>query len=156
VCLSRELCPGEKLRQQQDYGLPGLIRRLLCWRGIGIMSDKPLLSRAQIDGLLMALSDPVSPVRIAVLRGLVCLPLDRECTELLRPVLPYVQEPEIIWTTFVPSPSMRNRILETPKVRRASRCTADGTKDGFQRSAASRRQRAILGRRSRLLAALCP
>ena len=60
----------------------------------------------------MALSDPVSPVRIAVLRGLVCLPLDRECTELLRPVLPYVQEPEIIWTTFVPSPSMRNRILE--------------------------------------------
>ena len=76
------------------------------------MSEKPLLSRAQIEDLFAALSDSASPVRIAVLRDLVRLPLDPESTELLRPMLPYVQEPGIAWTTFVPSSSVRDSILE--------------------------------------------
>lgn len=76
------------------------------------MPDKPVLSRAQISLLLRGLQDSVTPVRIALLRDIVRLPFDAESTELLRPVLPYLHEPEVIWTTFVPSPAIRDSIFE--------------------------------------------
>ena len=76
------------------------------------MPDKRLLSRAQISLLLKGLQDSVTPVRIALLRDIVRLPFDAESTELLRPVLPYLHEPEVIWTTFVPSPAIRDSIFE--------------------------------------------
>jgi hypothetical protein len=76
------------------------------------MPDKPLLSRTQISLLLRGLQDSVTPVRIALLRDIVRLPFDAESTELLRPVLPYLHEPEVIWTTFVPSPAIRDSIFE--------------------------------------------
>jgi hypothetical protein len=76
------------------------------------MPDKPLLSRAQIEGLLSAISDPESPVRIAALRALVRLPLDPEGAELLWLVPPYVYPPEIVWATFVPPPPIRDRIFQ--------------------------------------------
>lgn len=75
------------------------------------MPDKRLLSRAQIALLIRGLQDSVTPVRIALLRDIVRLPFDAESTELLRPVLPYLHEPEVIWTTFIPSSPIRDSIF---------------------------------------------
>ena len=75
-------------------------------------SKNPLLSPAQTEDLFAALADSASPVRIAVLRALVRLPLDPESTGLLRPMLAHILEPEIAWTTFVPSSSVRDSILD--------------------------------------------
>jgi hypothetical protein len=79
------------------------------------MPDKRSLSRAQIALLLRGLQGSDTPVRIALLRDIVRLPLDAESADLLQPVLPDLQEPEVIWTTFVPSPAVRNSIFEIVK-----------------------------------------
>ena len=76
------------------------------------MPDKRSLSRAQITFLLRGLQDSDTPVRIALLRDIVRLPLDAESADLLQPILPDLQEPEVIWTTFVPSRAVRDSIFE--------------------------------------------
>jgi CHAT domain len=76
------------------------------------MTDQVLLSPDQISGLLQALSDPADPVRIAVLRALLRLPLDAAANTLLRPVLADLNAPEVTWTTFIPSKSDLGSILE--------------------------------------------